>query len=140
MLLDVTMSDCGRYIITCDRDEKIRVSRYPNAYSINNFCLGHAEFVSGISICPHRSSLLISASGDGTIRVWDFLTGKEIGSKLGCEDLPESLRSIPESQNETNGAKSVEQRVKRSSIPGLTSLRCRQISDDRSLVVVTAEK
>ena len=24
MLLDVTMSECGHYIVTCDRDEKIR--------------------------------------------------------------------------------------------------------------------
>ncbi len=47
MLLDVAVSNCGKFVITCDRDEKIRVSSYPNAYNINNYCLGHTDFVTG---------------------------------------------------------------------------------------------
>ena len=45
MLLDIRLSKCGKFIITCDRDEKIRVSHFPNAYNIHNFCLGHSDFV-----------------------------------------------------------------------------------------------
>lgn len=49
MLLGVALAkreeDGKRFVVTCDRDEKIRVSRYPNAYNIHNFCLGHEEFV-----------------------------------------------------------------------------------------------
>ncbi len=45
MLLGVALSRDEKYIITCDRDEKIRVSHYPNAYSIHNYCLGHKDFV-----------------------------------------------------------------------------------------------
>ncbi len=47
MLLDVLVTDCSRFVVTCDRDEKIRVSRYPNAYNIHTYCLGHTEFVTG---------------------------------------------------------------------------------------------
>jgi tRNA (guanine-N(7)-)-methyltransferase subunit TRM82 len=45
MLLDIKLSKCGKSIITCDRDEKIRVSHFPNAYNIHNFCVGHSDFV-----------------------------------------------------------------------------------------------
>ena len=38
------LSFSNSHVITCDRDEeKIRVSRYPNAYNIETFCLGHTE-------------------------------------------------------------------------------------------------
>lgn len=75
MLLDVKLSECGKYIITSDRDEKIRVSHFPNAYNIQSFCLGHKEFVTHVEVC---GELLISASGDGTIRFWDFLNGVQL--------------------------------------------------------------
>ena len=32
------------------RDEKIRISRYPNAYSIFGFCLGHSDFVTSLEV------------------------------------------------------------------------------------------
>ncbi|KAK5640185.1 hypothetical protein RI129_010996 [Pyrocoelia pectoralis] len=75
MLLDIAISDCGKYVITCDRDEKIRVSSYPNAYNIVSFCLGHEEFVTNLKV---YGNILISGSGDGTIRFWDFVNGKQL--------------------------------------------------------------
>lgn len=74
MLLDVKLSDCGRFVVTCDRDEKIRISHFPNAYNIESYCLGHKEFVVNVAVC---GDLLISASGDGTIRFWN-LNGVEL--------------------------------------------------------------
>ncbi len=50
MLLDALVTECGRYLVTCDRDEKIRVSSYPNSHNIEGFCLGHTDFVTGWEI------------------------------------------------------------------------------------------
>ena len=79
MLLDITLSPCGKYIISSDRDEKIRVSRFPNAYNIHCYCLGHKDFVTSLQIVPNiQENILLSASGDGTIRVWKYLEGLEV--------------------------------------------------------------
>ena len=79
MLLDMVMSSCGKYIITCDRDEKIRVSKYPNAYNIECYCLGHTDFVNNLQVVHNFSeNILLSASGDGSLRVWKYLEGKEV--------------------------------------------------------------
>lgn len=75
MLLDILLTDDNKFIITCDRDEKIRVSCYPNCYNIMSYCLGHSEFVTNIEVVD---GYLISASGDGTIRFWNILSGEQI--------------------------------------------------------------
>lgn len=75
MLLDVLVTPCNKYIVTCDRDEKIRVSHYPNSYNILTYCLGHKEFVTNVEL---YNNTLISASGDGTIRLWNYFNGEQI--------------------------------------------------------------
>ncbi|XP_050070234.1 tRNA (guanine-N(7)-)-methyltransferase non-catalytic subunit wuho [Anopheles maculipalpis] len=76
-ILGLAVSDDERFIITCDRDEKIKVSSYPDCHNIQCFCLGHLEYVGGIEVIPTQK--LLSVSGDRTLRVWDFSEGKEIG-------------------------------------------------------------
>ena len=34
-----------KHIITADRDEHIRASRFPQGYTIESFCLGHKRYV-----------------------------------------------------------------------------------------------
>ncbi|CAF0909615.1 unnamed protein product [Adineta ricciae] len=71
MLLDIAFvrtDDEQEYILTADRDEKIRLSHYPNAYNIEGYCLGHTEFVSHVKLID--SNRILSASGDGTLRLW----------------------------------------------------------------------
>uniref|UniRef100_A0A8D8SC79 tRNA (Guanine-N(7)-)-methyltransferase non-catalytic subunit wdr4 n=1 Tax=Cacopsylla melanoneura TaxID=428564 RepID=A0A8D8SC79_9HEMI len=75
MVLDIVMTKDSKHLITCDRDEKIRVSNYPNCYNIENYCLGHEQFVTNVQFLPHNNELLISCSGDGTVRLWDYLKG-----------------------------------------------------------------
>lgn len=76
LLLDVLQSNDSKYIISCDRDEKIKVSCYPKTYSIQTYCLGHKEFVNHIEFLPHNDKYLTSSSGDGTLKIWDYSEGK----------------------------------------------------------------
>ncbi|XP_058517566.1 tRNA (guanine-N(7)-)-methyltransferase non-catalytic subunit WDR4 isoform X2 [Ochotona princeps] len=63
MLLDVAVSPDDRFVLTADRDEKIRVSWAAAPHCIESFCLGHTEFVSRIVVVPGHPELLLSSSG-----------------------------------------------------------------------------
>ncbi|KAJ8733293.1 hypothetical protein PYW08_001591 [Mythimna loreyi] len=76
LLLDVLQSNDTKCVISCDRDEKIRVSCFPNTYNIQTYCLGHKEFVNHIEFLPHNDKFLTSSSGDGTIKIWDYSEGR----------------------------------------------------------------
>jgi len=78
MVLDVALSPDDGFIVSADRDEKIRVSFYPNAYSIHSYCLGHGQLVSTISLMSN--DLLISGSADNTLRLWRYKDGAEVNS------------------------------------------------------------
>ncbi|NXC38778.1 WDR4 methyltransferase, partial [Penelope pileata] len=78
MLLDVALSPDDQYILTADRDEKIRVSLTKAPYYIVSYCLGHEEFVSKIFVVPNYPDLLLSASGDCTLRLWKYKSGEEL--------------------------------------------------------------
>ncbi|EPY51226.1 tRNA (guanine-N7-)-methyltransferase subunit Trm82 [Schizosaccharomyces cryophilus OY26] len=59
-------------IVSSDRDEHIRISRFPSAYVIEGFCMGHEDFVSRISL--YDNSTLISGGGDNHVFLWDLKT------------------------------------------------------------------
>lgn len=73
MILDVCFSGDEKYIITCDSDEKIRVSHYPDGKSIQYFFMGHKSYVSGICTL---NNFVLSGAGDGTLRLWDLDHGE----------------------------------------------------------------
>ncbi|CAG8557145.1 11835_t:CDS:10 [Ambispora leptoticha] len=75
MVTDMALTPTNKYIITCDRDEHIRVSRYPNSYNIESFCLGHTHFVSKLHIIPWAADFLISGGGDDFVALWDYVHG-----------------------------------------------------------------
>lgn len=82
----ITSLDCsmdGRFIVTADRDFKIRVSVFPKnplqgAHAIEGFCLGHTSFVSCIAFVGEDAAtqLLVSGGGDGTVRLWEIKTAR----------------------------------------------------------------
>lgn len=63
------------YLITSDRDEHIRISRGPpQSHVIEQYCLGHIEFVSRIKLIP-GTDLLISGGGVDWLGVWNWTSG-----------------------------------------------------------------
>lgn len=74
MLTDVAIRN--DLIATADRDNKIRISRYPDSHIIESFLLGHVDFVCCVRWI--NSGRILSGSGDGSIRVWDT-AGVELG-------------------------------------------------------------
>lgn len=84
------------YILTADRDEHIRVSRgtKEQAHVIEQFCLGHGDFVNRLCIPSGgprmRGDLLVSAGGDPQVFVWKW---KE-GLLLGKAPLLDAVRSV----------------------------------------------
>ena len=71
ILLDVAVTE--KFIITADRDEKIRVSSKEKPFVIHSFCLGHTEYV--CKVIPIEKHCLISSSGDGTVCMWNLDKG-----------------------------------------------------------------
>ncbi|XP_039500950.1 tRNA (guanine-N(7)-)-methyltransferase non-catalytic subunit wuho [Drosophila santomea] len=76
VVYDILWSEDQQHIITCDRDDKIRVTNYPATFDIHSYCLGHREFVSGLALLTDKH--IASASGDKTLRVWNYIQGKEL--------------------------------------------------------------
>jgi tRNA (guanine-N(7)-)-methyltransferase subunit TRM82 len=68
-------------ILTADRDEKIRVSQFPDTTVIEHFLLGHEAFVCSTDVASKDGVTVCAAvSGDGTIRLWDYCAAKELAS------------------------------------------------------------
>ncbi|EIW79075.1 WD40 repeat-like protein [Coniophora puteana RWD-64-598 SS2] len=78
VLTRVLLAPHGDYVLTADRDEHIRVSWYPEGYTIESYCLGHTKYVSAIHIPSFAPSLLLSGGGDPMLKVWDWLSGAHV--------------------------------------------------------------
>ena len=101
-LLDLSLSHDGDLVLTADRDEKIRVSRFPNAYNIENFCLGHTEFVTCLCLAEEKDQI-VSGSGDGTLRLWNYREGAELFSLEVAEQVGQSAGDSENTEPEKNG-------------------------------------
>lgn len=80
MLTAMVLCGQGKQIITADRDNKLRISKYPRSWNIDGYCLGHLEFITAVSVSrkDNLDDLIISGSGDGTVRVWDSAACKQL--------------------------------------------------------------
>ncbi|KAF9218502.1 hypothetical protein BS17DRAFT_742044 [Gyrodon lividus] len=76
LLTSCLLTPDERFIITGDRDEHIRVSWYPQGYTIESYCLGHEKYVSAIHLPIFALASLISGGGDFDLKIWDWMTGR----------------------------------------------------------------
>jgi hypothetical protein len=67
-------------------------SALQGSYKIHNYCLGHTNFVTCSAAVPAAAavaagsrSLLVTGGGDGTVRLWDADTGKQLASYVASE-------------------------------------------------------
>lgn len=101
MLTDIAVINDGAdncHLLTSDRDEKIRISRFPETYVIEGFLLGHTAYVTGFVVVPSSSSTLaVSCGGDMTLRLWDLAAQLEISSTSTIKENDENnkLNEIP---------------------------------------------
>lgn len=59
-----------KYILSADRDEKIRISSFPDSFNIERFCFGHKKMVTHILILSSR--MFISVDEDNELLLWDI--------------------------------------------------------------------
>jgi WD40 repeat protein len=79
-------------IITADRDEKIRIARYPRADIIESFLFGHRRYVSQLVWANDEHTQLVSAAADGVVMMWD-LTSVSVPKKIWSVSLTETART-----------------------------------------------
>lgn len=56
-------------LYTADRDEKIRISSFPNTYIVNGYLLGHTAYVTDF-VLLEKEGCVVSIGGDHTVRFW----------------------------------------------------------------------
>lgn len=74
VITDMTISPDGSRIVTADRDEKIRLTSFPDTSTIAGYCLGHTDVVTSVAfLSPSSCSspLLLSAGWDHRLSLWD---------------------------------------------------------------------
>ncbi|KIW76600.1 hypothetical protein Z517_09044 [Fonsecaea pedrosoi CBS 271.37] len=95
-----------QYILTSDRDEHIRVSRgVTQAHIIENYCFGHREFVSKLCIVPWNPEILVTGSGEPSLKVYHWQTGKILDQELFQGDVGTDIVNCLDSES---GARSLE--------------------------------
>jgi len=72
----MVMTESGRFIITGDNHEKIRVTCYPQAAEIHSFCMGHLGQITSLACAGDE--FIVSTSSDCTLRVWCLEDGQQI--------------------------------------------------------------
>ena len=100
------------WILTGDRDEHIRVTRYPQSAVIDGFCLGHTQFVGALLVPSWDRTTLVSGGGDDHLLVWHWAEGRvvqkvdlagPVSAVLGAPPAPEAGDEATSAAPKTEG-------------------------------------
>ena len=109
MITDVAMNHDSSLLLTADRDEKLRVSRFPNAAIIESYCLGHKASLTKVACSTVTPELVVSTSVDNTLKLWNMKTGTLLASEtllsgveVSHEPLDEGADADDDGRKEAN--------------------------------------
>ncbi|MFH4976220.1 hypothetical protein AB6A40_002929 [Gnathostoma spinigerum] len=85
MLLDMAISEDGRYVLTSDRDEKLRISRYPQTFVIHQYCLSHSSYINCVNVFK---DVCFTSGGDGLILAWNIDDGSLLCTESTFRNQP----------------------------------------------------
>lgn len=89
-----------RFILTADRDEHVRISRYPQTHIVHGYCLGFGDFVSKICTVPWSQNFLIVGSGEPSLEVFDWQRGTLVSQVTFDGHVQDVLKSIVPDDND----------------------------------------
>mmetsp|Transcript_12501 Transcript_12501/g.18751 ORF Transcript_12501/g.18751 Transcript_12501/m.18751 type:complete len:389 (-) Transcript_12501:237-1403(-) len=85
---------CNGILATCDRNEKARISIWPQTAIIQSYCLGHDAFLSRC-VFVNGNTRLVTCGGDGTLKLWNTTDGSELAS-VNCSQVLTCLDISPD--------------------------------------------
>ncbi|CAH0484604.1 unnamed protein product [Peronospora farinosa] len=102
MVTDVAVNHNSSLLLTADRDEKLRVSRFPNATIIESYCLGHTASLTKLACSSVTPELVVTTSMDNTLKLWNMMTGKLLATKMLLPDVQVSVEPLDEVNDNDN--------------------------------------
>lgn len=62
-------------ILSSDRNGKVRVTSFPHTHIVEGYLLNHTSYITSMDATSHPNfgSLCLTSSGDGTLRLWDYV-------------------------------------------------------------------
>ena len=124
------LSPNGECLASGDRDEKVRLSKFPCTLVINAYLTGHDNFISSVTFIQNGTAVL-TGSGDGSLALWDAQTGAE-RVKLALPLPPSTFEAKEEDGKEEGTKEPSKTRNKATTVPCAMA-----INKEETLAIVT---
>ncbi|KAF5830070.1 hypothetical protein DUNSADRAFT_15070 [Dunaliella salina] len=122
IVTSITVSPDNRFVVTTDKDGRVRVSMLPAAplkgsYEIQTYCLGHDSFVATSTFVngpEQQGPLLVTGGGDGTVHLWDPVDGKLLDTFVAAHPVgpmtdPQQQQQQQQQHTEAEGGQQEQQ-------------------------------